>query len=56
MAASLVLSNTALGVVDTSNASVKCTSESSIHSDDGVSVGLHVLACVATTNASTAMV
>ena len=53
---SLVLFNKALGGVDTSNASVKCTSESSIHSDGGVSVGLHGLTCIATTNASTATV
>ena len=45
-----MLSDIALGVVDISNASVRCTSESSIHKDGGVSVGLHVLACTATTN------
>ena len=53
---SLVLSNKALGVLATSNASVKCTSESSIHSNGGELVGLHVLTCIATTNASIATV
>ena len=51
-----MLSDIALEGVETSNASVMCTSELIIHSGDGVSVGLHVLACNATTNASTTMV
>ena len=49
-----MLSDIALGGVETSDASVRRISESSIHKDGGVSVGLHVLAaCIATTNAST---
>ena len=51
-----MLSDKALGGVETSNASVRYISESSIHSGDGVLVGLHGLACIATTNASTTMV
>ena len=51
-----MLSEIALEGVETSNASVMSTSELSIHKDGGVSVGLHVSACIATTNASTAMV
>ena len=42
-----MLSDVALEEVETSNASSMSISESSIHSDDGLSVGLHVLvACI----------
>ena len=52
-----MLSDIAFEGVETSNASVMSISESSIHSGDGVSVGLHGLAaCIATTNASTTVV
>ena len=52
-----MLSDIALEGVETSNASVMSISELSIHKDGGVSVGLHVLlACIATTNASTTVV
>ena len=53
---SLVLSNKAVEVLTTSNASVQCTSESSIHSGDRELAGLHVSTCIATTNASIATV
>ena len=52
----LVLSNQVLGVLATSNASIKCISESSIHIDGGELVGLHVSTCIAPTNASIATV
>ena len=48
----LVLSNKSVEVATTSNEYVKCTSEFSISSGDCESVGLHVLTCIATTNAS----
>ena len=51
-----MLSDIALEGVETSNASVMSISELSIHKDGGVSVGLHVFACIATTNASTTVV
>ena len=51
---SLMLSNRAVEVLTTSNASIKCTSESSIHGDGGKLVGLHVF--IATTYASIATV
>ena len=48
----LVLSNKSVEVSTTSNASVKCTSEFSIHSGDCELVGLHVSTCIGTTNES----
>ena len=52
-----MLSDIVLEGVETSNESVMSISESSKYSDDGVSVGLHVLAaCIATTNASNTVV
>ena len=51
-----MLSDIALEGVETFNASGMSISESRIHSGDGVSVGLHELACNATTNAPTTVV
>ena len=52
-----MLSDIALGGIETSNVSGMSISELSIHKDGGVLVGLHVLAaCIATTNASTTVV
>ena len=52
-----MLSDIAMGGVETSNASGMSISELIIHNVGGVSVGLHVLlACIATTNASTTVV
>ena len=53
---SLALSYRLVEVLTTSNASVKCTSEFSIHSGDCELVGLHVSTYIATTNASIAIV